>query len=138
MSQTRIIGMEQLFATMQAFPKELAAKALNSALGKAAVPIRDAAQALAPKDTGAMANSIRTAKDRRPEMSGMDARYVVFVPWRGPEAAKYWRYTEFGTSLQPPQPYMRPAFDSQKENAMRIVLTELALAIPRIAASLRK
>lgn len=130
--------MEQLFANMRELPKEIATKALAGALVKAAKPIHDTAQAMAPKATGKLANSIRTAKDKKPQLSGMDARVVVFIPWKGSAAAKYWRYQEFGTSFLAPNPFMRPAFDMNAQNALRIIVQDLAAAIPRLANSLRK
>ena len=31
--------------------------------------------------------------------------------------AWYWHFLEFGTAKQPPQPYMRPAFEAKKVEA---------------------
>lgn len=138
MTTYRIQGIEQLRANFAAFPKELAAKAFGQALAKGAAPIRDAAVAQAPRATGRLAAAIKIARDRRPQLAGMDARYVVFVRYEGPDAATYWRYTEFGTAKLAPMPYMRPAFESQKEPALQIIFQSLSDAVPRIAATLSK
>jgi HK97 gp10 family phage protein len=135
----RVRGAEQLRANLLAFPKELAAKALGQALAKGAVPFRESAQARAPRGlTGKLAAAIAIARDRKPYFSKMDARYVVFVKYKGEDAAPYWRYVEFGTAHSAPQPYMRPAFETQKENALQIIFQSLSDAVPRIASSLSK
>ena len=138
MTVSRITGIDQLRANFLAFPKELATKALAQALAKGAVPIRDTAESLAPKATGHLEAAITIAKDQKPQMAGMDARYVVFVKWKGPAGAVYWRYQEFGTSEMPAHPFMRPAFETQKETALQIIFQSLFDAVPRIAASLSK
>lgn len=138
MATYRITGLDQLRANFLAFPKELATKALNQALAKGAVPIRDQAAARAPRATGRLAASIAIAKDQKPQIAGMDARYVVFVKWKGKDAPLYWRFVEFGTSKMAPEPYMRPAFDTQGQQALTLIFQSLSDAVPRIAASLSK
>ena len=138
MTTYRISGMDRLRANFLAFPKELAAKALGQALAKGAVPFRDAAQARAPRLTGRLAAAIAIARDRKPYFAKMDARYVVFVKYKGQDAAFYWRYTEFGTAHAAPQPYMRPSFETQKESSLQIIFQSLSDAVPRIASSLSK
>jgi HK97 gp10 family phage protein len=134
----RVHGAEQLRANFLAFPKAIATKALGQALAKGASPIRDAAVARAPRATGKLAAAIAIARDRKPYLSKMDARYVVFVKYKGPDAAVYWRYTEFGTAHAAPVPYMRPAFETQKETSLQIIFQSLSDAVPRIVSSLSK
>lgn len=66
-------GFEAMDATLQALPSTFRAAVLEQACGKAAVPIRRAMKALAPKDTGALRASIviKTLSD----------------PWKGTAAA---------------------------------------------------
>lgn len=137
MTTYRVQGMDALRAAFLEFPKELATKALNQALAKGAAPIRDAAKQLAPKDTGRLAGSIVTIRDQKPQINGMDARYVVMVKWKGKDAAAYWRFNEFGTSKMPPRPFMRPAFESQKGAALQLIFQSLSDAVPKIAAQVR-
>lgn len=136
MTTYRITGIDQLRANFLAFPKQLAVKALGAALAKGAAPIRDDAQSRAPRKTGKLAQSIAIAKDKNPQIAGMDARYVVFVKWKGKDAALYWRFDEFGTSKMSAKPFMRPAFETQKEAALQIIIQSLSDAVPRIANSL--
>ncbi len=135
MTTYRVRGLDELRAKFLAFPEKLQKQALDTALAKGAAPIREAAQVYAPKDTGAMAAAIVTVKDKKPKIDGMDARYIVMVKYNGKEAADYWRFVEFGTSKQPPQPFMRPAFEAQKTTALALVIESIVAAIPRIAGS---
>ena len=50
----------------------------------------------------------------------------------------YPAYIEFGTPTQPARPFLRPAFDSKKDEAMRIFSREVLLEIDKAAAKLRK
>jgi HK97 gp10 family phage protein len=119
-------------------PLKFKQKALNPALRKGAQPIRDTASRLAPKGkTLKLSASIRIATDKKPQLAGMDARVVVWVPWRNHSKDPfYWVYQEFGTSKMAPQPFMRPAFDAEAGNALAIIITELSASVPRIAATL--
>ena len=132
----RISGMERLFAQLRSFPTEIKQKALNSALRKGAAPIRDEAKRLAPKRTGKLAANIKIATDKKPWMAGADARVVIFVAWRAKNDPKYWRYQEFGTSKAPPHPFLRPGFDTQKESALTLILSDLVQSIPKIVRTL--
>lgn len=60
------------------------------------------ARRLAPKDTGALRNSIKS--ENRP-----DGMYVVVGAKvaRG-SGAWYWKFVEYGTSQHPPRPFFRP------------------------------
>jgi HK97 gp10 family phage protein len=134
----KVHGLEQLLANFRAFPQELQDKALAGSIRKAIEPMRTTAISLAPKRSGKLKAAIRVAKDRKPEFEGMAARYVLFVKYRGADAAEYWRHVEFGTSRMPPQPFLRPAFESNVGNAIRIFYTELAARAQRVIAGMKK
>lgn len=57
-------GGKELSAFLQAFPKKLANGAVRAGLVAAAAPIRDQARALAPRQTGQLAASIKTGSSR--------------------------------------------------------------------------
>lgn len=75
------------------------------------------AKVLAPVDTGNLRNSISST------VAG-DGRSRAMVAEIGP-TAEYGIYQEFGTSTQPGQPYLGPAFDRQMPTYMA-VLAQLA------------
>lgn len=105
---------------------------LTNAISKACALVERAAKQKAPKDTGALRRSITSRIE--------GATGVIFTP------LEYAPYIEFGTGLfaekggrgdawsyqddegnwhttngQPPQPYLRPALDENREEIKRII-----------------
>lgn len=155
--QTMLRGLDGLLSALQALPPAVASKnggPARVALARGAKVIRDDARARAPKDTGAMVANIVMQRDRQPQQSGANERYVVGVRGgarryantkrnaRKGRAGKeyqtagntyYWRFIEFGTERQPAQPFLRPAFETQKENALAVITDTLAKGIESAA-----
>ena len=52
--------------------------------------------------------------------------------------AWYWRFVEFGTTLMAAQPFLRPAFDVKKNDAVTAITTRLAERIEQAAQELKK
>lgn len=138
MAEHRIRGLEAVSAALIAFPAELVGPELERALMSGAKPIAAQAERLAPRKTGRLAGDIRTVKTKNPRRFGHDAIVSILVKYTGKDAAPYWRQQEFGNSKMPPQPFMRPAFESMKEIALARVIQSLAAAVPRIAKKVRK
>lgn len=74
-------------------------------LRRTAAAIQADAQALAPVDTGNLRSSISTTTTG-------DGRNGTMTAEIGP-TAEYGVFQEYGTSTQPGQPFMGPAFDRQ-------------------------
>ncbi|NCQ29162.1 MAG: hypothetical protein GW802_17310, partial [Armatimonadetes bacterium] len=49
-----------------------------------------------------------------------------------------WRFIEFGTSKMPAKPFLRPAFEGQKENAVKAIGAKLDERIQKHARDLNK
>ena len=130
MTTYRVTGIEAIRATLLALPAALQKRALRKAVMKPAVLVRDDARRRAPKDTGLLASDIVAAQDRKPELDGMDARAVVWVKWEGKGGAPHWRYVEFGTAKMPPQPFMRPAFETNAVQAVTLIIQSVADDLP--------
>lgn len=110
---------------------------MRSALGKACALLEREAKQKAPKDTGALRRSITS----KIETEDGDLVGIVYTP------LEYAPYVEYGTGLfaesggrtdvpwnyqddegnwhttsgQKPQPFMRPAFDENREEVIRIL-----------------
>lgn len=109
---------------------------LESAIGKACALVERSAKQNAPKDTGALRNSIQS----RVEKSGGDIIGVVYTP------LEYAPYVEYGTGLfaeeggrkspwayqddegnwhktngQKPQPFLRPALNDNRKKIIEII-----------------
>lgn len=91
-------------------------QALAEVVENAARPIEDEAKTLVPVDTGRLQRSIDT------EMTETTPTRAVATV--GPHT-EYAGFVEFGTVHQRAQPYMRPAFDSKKQEAVDVLRQEL-------------
>lgn len=129
---SKVEGLDQLLARLRGLPTELQQKVLGTAVRKAIVPMRDRAVSMAPRRTGKLAAAIIIARDRKPQLQNLAARYVVFVKYTGAAAAKYWRFLEFGTSKMAAQPFMRPAFIAESPTATSTMISEVVLGMSKL------
>lgn len=84
-----------------------------AALRRTAFAIQADAQAAAPVDTGALRSSISTTITGSGSYGAMTAEI-------GP-TVEYGIYQELGTSTQPGQPYLGPAFDRQVDGLVAAI-----------------
>lgn len=158
----RVSGFKELDAALAELPRAVAKGALTRTLRKAAEPIAEEARRLVPVDTGDLRDSIAVSakiknragaaefaaamraglgkgaavqamRDAR-RVAGQDYSAVMHV---GPSVPKgfHGHLVEFGTVDTPIQPFMRPAWDSQKRVALDTIKDELGRQI--IAAARR-
>ena len=155
---TTIRGLDGLLDALMALPPEVASKnggPARVALAKGARVIRDDARLRAPVGkTGNLKKNIVMKRDSNPQRSGANERYTVGVRGgaknyantkrnvRKGRAGKeyktdgntyYWRFKEFGTKKMPADPFLRPAFESKKEEALNVIASTLASGIERAA-----
>lgn len=145
-------GLSDLLATMQRLPGELVSKnggPVRASLWKGVKIIRDEARARAPKKSGNLAKNIVARRDRDPRSNGASERYTIGVKhkrWTAKKKAKarradgsidygddpyYWRFPEFGTEKQKAEPYMRPAFEVKKQQALDAFVDSIGPGIQR-------
>ena len=155
----KVEGLRELDRALGDLEKKATRKAVaRRALKKAAKPMVDRAQALAPKLSGALALSIhagtKTAEGNAGQQAfaatmkaggtraqaGAAARaanraaagtvWLHVGPGRHPQAI----FQEFGTIHHAPQPYMRPAWDETKDGMIDAIKRDLAEEITKTAA----
>lgn len=88
---------------------------LTKATKAGAELIRERASALAPRDTGQLAESeiVRVV--------GADSNAAEVVAKIGPDRASFYgRFQEFGTAFMVAQPFLIPAFNESSEAAVRL------------------
>ncbi|WP_109994950.1 HK97-gp10 family putative phage morphogenesis protein [Salinisphaera sp. LB1] len=117
---SQVLGIKNLQKNLKQLAKDVKEKDLNYATRKAANPIRDKARENAPVESGRLREDIVTRKTTK--YSEYDSEYTVGIrnrkrgrkgdPNRIPPAV-YGPFVEFGTSKQPAQPFIRPAYDSE-------------------------
>jgi HK97 gp10 family phage protein len=100
-------------------------------LKKAAKPIDDQASALAPRDTGKLQISVITGTQltRRQRGSAYKAGKLGVAEVHVGTALSRGLFQEFGTYKMPASPFMRPAWDANKDKALSIIGTELWVEI---------
>lgn len=145
-----LTGFKELAAALRALPERVAKNGLHAAVGAGARVIRNSARTRAPKDTGEMAKDIQIKRERGQQ--GGDtfvARYSVFVLTGKKSRLKgkkrnvqrdsyYWRFVEFGTSKMAARPFMRPAFEAEKEAAVAEIGEKLDQRIQAAAKELHR
>lgn len=153
-----IKGLKEIKEAMLALPPKMDRPLLNRSLVLGARLVRDAARQLAPllkvPDARRVQGAIRRAIQAgavRPEQYTATVwvrvrpltrkQIASFKKKTGKSAganindAYYWRFVEFGTSKMSAQPFMRPAFESRKLEAVATVIADLR---PRVQAAIEK
>lgn len=154
----KVEGLEDLREVLlRKLPERLRGRALQGALAQAAKPILAAARARAPVDTGRERRAIYSKRSKlsRPELE----RRIIGVAYRKKILGRfpfYWKFVEFGhrvgnrktgylqkngrgsghtgtVSVVPARPFMRPAFELHKGEALEILTRELAAEIDKVA-----
>lgn len=108
------------------------------AMKKAAQPMADDAQRLAPREFGTLGESIKVgtvlSKRQRAlhrKMFASDRAAVEMFVGAGPLSSAH--NQEFGNEHNPPQPFMRPALDSNAEGYLNTLAKELWADIDKTA-----
>lgn len=141
-------GFAELAKALKELGPRIAKNGLRAATSAGAAVIRNEARSRAPVDTGEMRKDIQMKRER--DTQGGDtfaASYSVFV--RSGKKSRmsgkarnidkdsfYWKFIEFGTSKMAAKPFLRPAFEAQKEKAVDAIGKKLDERIQKEAAIL--
>lgn len=156
----RVDGLKELQDKLLAIGIEFGAKAaispVRSALRKGAVVIQKSAQARVRRKTGTLAdNIIVTSRGQGARDGFIDMKVTVRakataykvnrknirlgrinLEYKNYGPLFYARFLEFGTSHQPAYPFLRPAFEENKETVLPIIRQALSDAIDKLVAKL--
>jgi HK97 gp10 family phage protein len=153
----KVEGLQELNELLKrTLPDHIQTKALHPTLAKAAQPIVRQARANAPVKTGRLRRAIYSFKDR----ASTKVKAIRLISVRsgrrhGDKDAYYWKWLEFGrgpsrarsgvlgtpdrgffgkeVKAVPAQPFMRPAFESKKLEALEVFRTNMASEIQKAA-----
>lgn len=119
-----IKGLNNLTRKFHKLQKAAQGRILENAVTAGCLPIQNAAVVKAPVETGTLRRSIHTEIISSSESSvrasvGTDVEYAP--------------YQEFGTVHIPAHPYLRPAFDEQKNNAKNEIAAALKAQIENVS-----
>lgn len=162
----RIEGLSELEEALKELPKATGKNVIRRALTTAAQPMIEAARQMAPRRTGALkrgmavsrvkfssgsagkrafaeamakgasrAEAGRAAREANAEASeDVTSGLIVLGPGRHPQAI----FQEFGTSHHAPHPFMRPAWEEGKMQALQTIKEALRSEIDKAVARIAK
>lgn len=128
-AKTRIEGAAELDKVLQRLPTIVSRSVGRGALQAGARPIREAAKQKAPRDEGDLSRNIVARTVRR----GRDEILVRIGPTK---EAFQGLFQEFGTKNHPAQPFMRPAFDENAQEALTRIGRQFGRGVERAAKRL--
>lgn len=146
MAETQnLTGFKELAEKLKQLPTKVAKNGLRRAVSSGAAIVRNDARKRAPVDTGEMKRDIMMKREKDKQGGGTTgATYSVFV--RSGKKSRlagkkrnverdsyYWKFVEFGTAKAPAQPFMRPAFEANKNEAVAAIGKALNEAIQTAA-----
>ena len=154
----KIEGLRELENKLNELGKSASKTVMRNTLKKAAEPIAESARASAPVDTGNLKASIgvstklskaqKRAQAKSAKASGGKDFSEIFVGSASPVAhlvefgtAPHINQGKFAGSQHPgtsPQPFMRPAWESNKDSSLDIIKSELASQIVKAAGRAAK
>jgi len=109
------VDVDEVNKVLKQLPVSIQKKALRKAMRPAMKPVAKAASEAAPKDTGALAQSIKVrAAKRSTKFIGIDVQ-IGEGDFKGD--TWYGAAQEYGTSKMPPKGYLRKAYDEQGDEA---------------------
>lgn len=124
-------GAKELDKVLASLPQAAAKQQLKAALRIAGKPVVKAARAKAPKDTGAMAKSIK--------LRVMTRTRVPAAVSIGPDSDHYYgMFLERGTSKIAAKPFLRPAWDAHKVSVAKNFSLSMWQALERFSKRLVK
>jgi len=142
-----ITGGKELAKALRDLGPRVGRKHLRAATSKGAAVIKKKARELAPVDTGEMRKDIQQKREKT--AGDHIASYSVYT--RSGKRSRlsgkarnvdkdsfYWKFVEFGTAKMEAQPFMEPAYQSEKENAVDEIGGELDKRIQKEAADLAR
>jgi HK97 gp10 family phage protein len=154
---TYVKGADQIVANMRSLTDKLRKSILRKSVVAGAYAVRDAARSKAPVRTGRMRDAIiiklipekttqwqvtyyvtvrsgkrfKNIRVRVRDGAEFGVRKYSFRTYDG--TAPYWRIVEFGLGNTPAQPFMRPAFNENKDRALGIITLYLREGIDQSA-----
>lgn len=136
----RVEGLRETQRALHKLPKATAKNILRRILMKRGKPIAEAAKERVPVDEGVLKESIAVSpklsyRQRKKHRKAHPDDVEVFVgAGRNPQA----HLQEFGTSKAPAQPFLRPAWDANKNGVLKGIKDDLWMEIKKAAARLAR
>lgn len=139
----RISGLKELDEALGQLPKATGKAVLRRTAIRALAPVIAEAKRRVPVDEGDLRDSLKittklSKRQQRLHNKAIAAGKATVQLFAGPAALPHAHLVEFGTANMSPQPYMRPAWDTKKDEVLELVRTELADEISKAAGRLAR
>ena len=138
MAEIQITGLKKLLKNFGLTQRDMRTLARTSTHTVARM-VTKRAKKLAPKDQGRLRKALKTK--RRKERNGMfksDTIVNVGASREDTSGAFYWHFLEYGTKAQGAQPYIAPALEQIRPDAMRIFRNDIVKRALKRAERRRK
>ena len=158
MITVKVDGLKELQKALEELPRQIQQKPLRSAVAAGAKVILDEAKNRVPVNTGNLQKSLYRYRSRKMSTVGKETYLVGVRKGKGVYGdtrlnrrlgrvgrkyttqgeAFYWRFIEFGTSKISARPFLRPAFEAGKGDAVNEIKNRLRKAIDMQVRKLTK
>jgi HK97 gp10 family phage protein len=138
--KVKVEGLSEIMTALRELPNATAKNVMKRVLLKRAEPVAERARQLAPFKEGHLKASIHVSTKLTKRQKGRHRKVhrddvEVFV---GPGADPAAHLQEYGSSIHPAQPFMRPAWDQTKDDLLDGVGADMWAEIEKAAARLAK
>lgn len=135
--KVEIQGLKELEKKLLEMSPKLARNGLRAAVSAGARVVAAEAKKNVPVDSGTLKRAIYT-KQIREESGNTQQTFYVGARFGKREQSKnrdayYFPFVEFGTAKMAARPFMRPAFESTKDQAAEAIKDKLAQRIEQLA-----
>lgn len=136
----KVDGLRDLGERMKGLSEDMNNRIARAATAAGAVVIRDAAKQKAPVRTGNLRKNIIVKRLPKGE-SPLTSEHIVTVRQgkltkkqrdAGLVDAFYGRFVEYGTAKSPAQPFLRPAYDQNKEKATQAIKDRISKRLTKV------
>lgn len=136
----KLEGLKEAQTALRKLPDSTAKSVMRRVLKKVGKPIAEKAKSLAPESQGELKDSIavstKLSKRQRKLFKKRNKHDIYVFVGAGPLPQAHLQ--EFGTSQHGTQPFMRPAWDSEKQGLLPQIKKELWIEIKAAAERLRR
>lgn len=139
----RIDGLKELDEALAQLPRATGKGVLRRTGIRALAPVIARARELVPVDKGDLKESLKittklSKRQQRENAKAVAQGKATVQLYAGAAALPHAHLVEFGTAQMTPQPFMRPAWDENKDKVLELIKSELADEITKAAARLSR
>ena len=136
--KVEVLGLKELDEALNAFTPGKRRAIGRKALDEGGQITARAARTLAPVDEGNLQESIDVSGVLSRRQRGLHSKVDEQERFIGPGTHPQGHLREFGSDGHPPQPFMRPAWDSTKNQVLQRIGDELWLGVARETERMNK